>query len=115
MTEPTLRDIRTHLDALAVDVGRYVVVCARTGEHPVPIAGLRFTDRETATRAARIAQHYRSRLRRYDPRVPYHDLIVCEDAACTRDWADRAATDWHRRFWQVADRELARFRGVGER
>lgn len=82
MTERTLRAIRTHLDTLAVAVGRYAIVCARTGERPVPISGLQFPDRDTAARAARLAQHYRHRLRQSDPRLPYHDLIVHEVTAC---------------------------------
>jgi hypothetical protein len=114
MTEPTLRDIHNHLDGLAVDGGRYAIMCARTGEHPVPISGLRFVNRETAARAARIAQHYRARLRRYDSRLPYHDLIVCEDAVSVHGSADRVETDWHREFWTVAVRELARFRVICE-
>ena len=112
MTGPTLHTIRTTLDALAVDGGRYCIVCARTGEHPVPVAGLRFGDRSTAARAARIARRYRARLRQYDPRVSVHDLIVCEDIAGVRGRADRELTDWHRRFWAVADRELARLRAA---
>lgn len=93
MTEHTLQDIRTHLDTLAVAIGRYAIVCARTGEHPVPISGLRFPDRETAARAARIAQRYRSRLRQYDPRLPYHDLIVHDITACLANRATRMKTD----------------------
>lgn len=77
-SEPTLQEIRARIDARAVDLGRYTIVCARTSKHPVPVSGLRFPDRETAARAVRSAQHYRARLRRYDPQLPYHDLIVCE-------------------------------------
>lgn len=116
MTELTLRDIRAKIDALAADIGRYTIVCARTGEHPMPIAGLRFPDRETATRAARAAQHYRAQLRQYDPRVAYHDLIICEGSARVRGPTHRpgADRDWQGRFWTVADRELARLRATCE-
>lgn len=115
-SEPTLRDIRAQIDAQAVDIGRYTIVCARTGAHPVPVSGLQFPDRKTATRAARAAQHYRAQLRRYDPRMIYHDLIVCEGIACIRGRTDRTETDpnWQHRFWAVADRELARFRATCE-
>lgn len=114
MTGPTLHTIRASLDALAVDGGRYCIVCARTGEHPVPVAGLRFGDRATAARAARVAQRYRARLRRYDPRAAVHDLIVCEDIAGVRGQTDNGRGEWHRRFWAVADRELARLRATAE-
>ena len=116
MTESTLDDIRDRIDALAVDVGRYTIVCARTGAHPVPVAGLHFPDREAATRAARAAQCYRDRLRRYDPRTVYHDLIVCEGFANVRGRTDHAETDsnWEQRFWALADRELAHLRATPE-
>lgn len=111
-----LRDIRAQIDALAVDVGQYTIVCARTGEHPVPVSGLHFPDRESATRAARAAQHYRARLRRYDPRMAYHDLIVCEGMATVRGRTDHteAEPNWQQRFWAAADRELTRFRATCE-
>jgi hypothetical protein len=114
MTEPTLDDLRARIDSLAADVGRYTIVCARTGARPVPIAGRQFPDREAATRAARAAQHYRARLRRYDPRVAYHDLIVRE-AMATGEERNACATtnrDWQCRFWTLADRELARLRAA---
>ncbi|EMA44895.1 DUF7552 domain-containing protein [Halococcus saccharolyticus] len=114
MTGSTLHTIRATLDALATDGGRYCVVCARTGEHPVPVAGLRFDDRATAARAARVARRYRARLRRYDPRVAIHDLIVCEDVAGVRGRPDHGGAEWHRQLWAVADRELARLRATAE-
>ena len=55
MVGRTLRDLRERLTALASPNGRYVVACARTGERPTPIAGLRFGDRETAAAATEIA------------------------------------------------------------
>ncbi len=114
MTEPTLDDLRARIDSLAADVGRYTIVCARTGARPVPIAGRQFPDREAATRAARAAQRYRMRLRRYDPRVAYHDLIVREAMAAGEDRNTCTATsrDWQYRFWALADRELARLRAA---
>jgi len=83
MVGPTLIEIREHIERLAAQDGQYCVVCARTGERPVPAAGNRFPDRATARAAARATEQYRSALRRYDPKVPYYDLIVCEEA--TRD------------------------------
>ncbi|WP_396611275.1 hypothetical protein ACH9L7_13840 [Haloferax sp. S1W] len=72
----TLVEIRNHIEALATDDGTYVIVCGRTGEQPVPTNGLAFADRTTAENAVRAASQYRSALRRYDPRLPYYDLIV---------------------------------------
>ncbi|SEL25578.1 DUF7551 domain-containing protein [Haloferax larsenii] len=74
----TLVEIRNHIEELATDDGSYVIVCGRTGEQPVPTTGLTFEDRTTAENAVRAATQYRSALRRYDPRVPYYDLIVSQ-------------------------------------
>lgn len=79
MVGPTLIDIREHIEDLATDDGRYYVVCGRTGDRPVPAVGNRFPDRATARAAARATEQYRSALRRYDPQVPYYDLVVCEE------------------------------------
>ena len=81
MVGPTLIDIRDHIEALAVEDGRYYLRCGRTGDRPVPASGHRFPDRATARAAARANEQYRSALRRYDPQVPYYDLIVCEETA----------------------------------
>jgi len=78
MVGRTLADIRDRLSALGVAVGPYRVVSARTGTPPFPVAGMQFPDRETAAEAASVATAYRSALRRYDPRVTVHGLIVCE-------------------------------------
>lgn len=78
MVGPTLVDIRSHIEELATDAGRYYLVCARTGDRPVPTVGCRFPDRPTARAAARATEQYRAALRRYDPRTPHCDLIVCE-------------------------------------
>jgi len=83
MVGPTLIDIREHIDGLATEDGQYYVRCGRTGDRPVPASGNRFPDRATARAAARATEQYRSALRRYDPQVPYYDLIVCEET--TRD------------------------------
>jgi hypothetical protein len=87
MVGPTLIDIREHIDGLASEDGQYYLRCGRTGERPVPAADTRFADRATARAAARATEQYRAALRRYDPQVPYYDLIVCEeppgDAAAT--------------------------------
>jgi len=78
MVGTTLVELRARVEALASSCGSYYVVCGRTGERPVPVAGKRFPDRATAARAARATARYRRALRRYDPRLPYYDLIVCE-------------------------------------
>jgi hypothetical protein len=78
MVGPTLIDIREHIEALATEDGQYYLCCGRTGDRPVPAAGTRFPDRATARAAARATEQYRSALRRYDPQVPFYDLIVCE-------------------------------------
>jgi hypothetical protein len=79
MIGTTLVELRTHIDALASADGDYHVVCGRTGDRPVPVAGKRFDKRATARSAARAAEQYRTALRRYDPRVPRYDPIVCQD------------------------------------
>jgi len=79
MVGPTLIDIREHIEALGTEDGQYYLRCGRTGDRPVPAAGSRFPDRATARAAARATEQYRSALRRYDPQVPYYDLIVCEE------------------------------------
>ena len=74
MVAMTLAETREYIEALARDGGDYYVVCGRTGERPVPVAGRRFAERATA----RAAEQYRATLRSYDPRVPQYDLVVCE-------------------------------------
>jgi hypothetical protein len=80
MVGTTLVEIRDHVEALASDDGAYVVHCARTGERPVPTVGARFETRPVAERAAAAAAQYRTALRRYDPRLPHHDLVVSRTA-----------------------------------
>lgn len=80
MVGMTLLEIRNHIESLAGETGEYYVVCGRTGDRPVPVSGNRFRNRTTARSAALAAEQYRSELRRYDPRVPYYDLIVCQEA-----------------------------------
>lgn len=79
MIGTTLGDIRSHIEALASEDGSYVLVCARYGDRPVPAADLRFETRATARLAARATAQYRAALRRYDPRLPRYDVIVCQD------------------------------------
>jgi hypothetical protein len=92
MVGTTLVDLREHVEALASADGEYYVVCGRTGDRPIPISGLRFDRRATARSAARAAEQYRTALRRYDPQVPYYDLIVCQDAGRVHS-AQRAQRD----------------------
>jgi len=80
MIGTTLSDIRAHIESLACEAGPYYLVCARTGDRPVPADGLTFECRATARAAARATEHYRTALRRYDPQLPYHDVVVCERA-----------------------------------
>jgi len=81
MVGSTLIELRERIDELATADGRYRVVCGRTGDRPVPATGSRFPNRETARAAAEATEQYRRALRRYDPRVPHCDPIVCEVAA----------------------------------
>lgn len=76
MTGTTRADIREHIESLASAGGEYDAVCGRTGDRQAPVSGLRFAGRATARNAARAAERHRSALRRYDPRVPHHDLIT---------------------------------------
>lgn len=107
MVGTTLVELRSQIEALASDEGRYYLVCARTGERPVPADGKRFLGRTAARQAARATEHYRATLRRYDPRVPCYDVIVCEategvpDSTSPRDEA--AETDWSLTEPAVAD------------
>lgn len=78
MVGRTLSEIRERLADLAVAVGPYRVVSARTGDGPFPVTGLQFPDRATAAEAATVAVAYRRALRRYDPRLTVHGLVVTE-------------------------------------
>ncbi len=83
----TLDVIRDHIESLACEDGAYYVVCGRTGDRPVPVGGNRFDSRAAARSAARAAEQYRTRLRRYDPRAPYYDPIVCQETDPVGDGA----------------------------
>jgi phage baseplate assembly protein W len=91
MIGTTLEDIRTHIEALASEDGSYYLICARYGDRPVPTAGLRFETRTKARVAARATEQYRAALRRYDPRLPHYDVIVCEDVPATYSHGDTEA------------------------
>lgn len=97
MVGMTLAEIRTHIETLASSDGEYYIVCGRTGDRPVPAAGERFVDRATARNAARATEQYRSALRRYDPQVPYYDLIVCQDTGLITDSTQRSRQDDHQK------------------
>lgn len=90
----TLAELRGRIDALASADGAYYLVCGRTGDRPVPAAGSRFADRESARTAARTVERYRAELRRYDPRYPYYDVIVCQDADAERTTAAPDPDAW---------------------
>ncbi|MEY7849167.1 hypothetical protein AB7C87_08210 [Natrarchaeobius sp. A-rgal3] len=78
MVGTTLREIRSRIEQLTVDDGRYAVVCARSGEQPVPVVGERFATRGDAAKAAQATERYRDALRRYDPQLSFYDPIVTE-------------------------------------
>ncbi|WP_128904255.1 DUF7551 domain-containing protein [Halorubrum amylolyticum] len=79
MIGTTLLEISDHIESLASETGEYSLVCARYGDRPVPAAGLRFESRAVARAAARATEQYRDALRRYDPRLPYYDVIVRQE------------------------------------
>lgn len=81
MIGTTLVAISDHIEALSSADGEYSLVCARYGDRPVPAAGLRFESRAAARAAARATEQYRDALRRYDPKVPYYDVIVRQEYA----------------------------------
>jgi len=88
MIGTTLSDIRTHIESLASPQGAYYLVCGRTGDRPVPADGLAFDCRPTARAAATATEQYRRALRRYDPRLPCYDIIVCQRAEAVRSTED---------------------------
>jgi hypothetical protein len=77
MTRRTLARLREGLEAVASIDGDDVVGCARTGARPSPVAGRGFPSRHAAV-VARLAGHYRARLRRYAPETAVSDLVVCD-------------------------------------
>ena len=101
MVGTTLIELREYIEDLASDAGEYYLVCSRRGGQPVPATGLRFERRATARAAARATEQYRVALRRYDPRLPHYDVIVCQEGT-TADRAgqagdrrsDTGSTDW---------------------
>ncbi|MFD1643793.1 DUF7551 domain-containing protein [Halohasta litorea] len=88
MIGTTLSDIRRHIESLASPQGSYYLVCGRTGDQPVPADGLAFDCRPTARAAATATEQYRTALRRYDPQLPCHDVIVCQRSAAVRSPED---------------------------
>jgi hypothetical protein len=83
MIGTTLNDIHAHIEELASEGSEYYLACARYGDRPVPASGLRFESRATARLAARATEQYRATLRRYDPRLPHYDIVVCQDSRVT--------------------------------
>lgn len=79
MVGTPLIELRTRIESLASDGGSYYIICGRTGERPIPVMDARFGSRAVAQDALEAATQYRNELRRYDPRVPDYDLIVCEE------------------------------------
>ncbi|MFA9416075.1 hypothetical protein [Natrinema sp. HArc-T2] len=101
MVGTTLREIRQSIERLASDDGEYDIVCARSGEQPVPVAGRQFATRSDAADAARATEQYRAALRRYDPQLPFYDPIVRQTRASaeghTYDESARSTTGLDRR------------------
>ncbi len=94
MVGVTLAQLRARVEELASDGGTYSIVCGRTGDRPVPAVRKRFDEREVAGEALRATEQYRAALRRYDPQLPYYDLIVCQEmvpssASVATQWASR--------------------------
>jgi hypothetical protein len=102
MVGTTLIELRERVESLASDEGTYYLVCARTGERPVPTAGLRFERRATARSAVQAAERYRTSLRRYDEQLPYRDLVVCQDAEASVP-ADGAARAPDEDRWSLSE------------
>lgn len=88
-----LRTLRNRIDALASDTGEYYVLCARTGEQPLPVAGRRFEDRLLAAAAARATEQYRRELAQRDPQAPLYDPIVCQASAAEAPPSGPSAPD----------------------
>jgi hypothetical protein len=88
MVATPLTDIRAHIESLASESGEYYLVCARTGEQPVPAAGCRFDSRTEARAGARATEQYRAVLRKYDGRVAHSDIIVCQEPRHARASSD---------------------------
>jgi hypothetical protein len=103
MVGTTLREIRQHIERLASDDGAYYVVCARSGERPVPVAGQRFATRPDAADAAQATEQYRAALRRYDPRLPFYDPIVCQARAADANESSTANGDRRQSNRRVAN------------
>lgn len=78
---PTLVEVRERIESLATTGGAYYLVCAHSGERPIPADGLRFPDPETARTAARATKEYRCLLRRYDSRLPRRDVVVARTSS----------------------------------
>lgn len=78
MIGTTLGDLRRHIESLANPAGEFRLICARTGDRPVPADGLAFDSRASARAAARSTEQYRAALRRYDPQLPVYDVIACQ-------------------------------------
>lgn len=72
MVGTTLVEIREHIEALADDDGEFALVCGRTGERPIPVAGERFGTRAVGptARCRRSAGPRRARAGAWRSRSP---------------------------------------------
>jgi hypothetical protein len=112
-----LNEIRARIEELGNPTGDYYLVCGRYGDRPVPATDLRFENRTTARAAARATEQYRRTLRRYDPQLPYYDVIVCQDSG-SHGRPNRAAsgptdTEGPADDWSPPTRELDGETAVG--
>ncbi|WP_266076918.1 DUF7552 domain-containing protein [Haladaptatus caseinilyticus] len=78
-----LRQTRRKIEALAVESGQggFSVVCADSGECPMPLTGNQFESHDDASRAAELARGYRNALREHDPKIPHYRFVVTEEPA----------------------------------
>lgn len=106
MIGATLEEIRTHIEELASETGDYYLVCARYGDRPVPASGLRFESRATARAAARATEQYRTALRRYDPQLPYYDVIVCQYTGASERTDCVSNSDQNPNDWTLSEPRL---------
>lgn len=107
MHEASLSTVRSRIEALADPGGPYVLVCARTGDRPVPAGDLRFSSRRAASRAAQLTEFYRAAIRRYDPAFRYCDVIVEEDPSRQRVCCSGETASEHHE-WSLGDPVLDR-------
>lgn len=76
--DETPRQVRSEIEELTDDSGRFYIACVETGERPAPVTGARFDTHEDAERALALARRYRETIREHDPGLPRYRLVVSE-------------------------------------